>query len=91
MNAASFLANAAAVADPTRLRMLLRLSGGPLCVGQLAEVVGVTQPAASYHVGRMRQAGLVVTVRQGRRTLVRRIERRWATILAALSTDEALR
>jgi len=84
MDAVGFLQTAAAVADPTRLRMLIRLGGGPLSVGQLATVVDVTQPAASYHVAKMHSAGLVGVRRVGCRTVVRRIERRWASILAAL-------
>jgi DNA-binding transcriptional ArsR family regulator len=68
--------------------MLVALRSGPLCVGQLAAAVEITSSAASYHVMLMRQAGLVVVNRAGRRTLVRLIERRWAAILGALATAE---
>jgi DNA-binding transcriptional ArsR family regulator len=88
MTATTFLMTAAAVADPTRLRMLLRLGSGPLPVGQLGAIVGVTQPAASYHVRLMREAGLISVERRGRRTLVRRLERRWAAIVRALATAD---
>jgi hypothetical protein len=36
----------------------------------------------------MKAAGLVATERCGRRTLVRRIERRWAAIVGALTAAE---
>jgi DNA-binding transcriptional ArsR family regulator len=83
-----FLASAAAVADPTRWRMLVALRRGPLCVGQLAATVGVTSSATTYHLRLMRDAGLVATERAGRRTIVRRVARRWAAIVQALATAE---
>ena len=84
----AFLSLAAAVADPTRWRMLLRLGAGPMSVGQLAATVEVTQPTASYHVRRMHDVGLVLVHRAGRRTVVRRDERRWAAIQTAFATDD---
>lgn len=88
MTDADFIANAVAVADPTRLRMLLALDRRHLCVGQLAHTVGVSSSAVTYHLKLMSQAGLVATERRGRRTVVRRVERRWAAILEALATAE---
>ena len=82
-----FLACARVVADPTRLRMIFHLKS-PLCVGQLAQSVDITSSVASYHVRRMRDAGLVATHRRGNTTVVRRIERRWAAIFRALATAE---
>jgi DNA-binding transcriptional ArsR family regulator len=84
MDVIGILSAASAVGDPTRLRMLLRLSGGALSVGQLARAVDIAQPSASYHLRRLRQAELVFATRVGRRTIVRRNERRWGPILAAL-------
>jgi DNA-binding transcriptional ArsR family regulator len=88
MTAASFMAVAALVADPTRLRMLFHLDHGPRTVGQLAAGSGITPSSAGYHVRRMEEAGLVGVQHVGRRAFVRRIERRWATILRALATAE---
>jgi DNA-binding transcriptional ArsR family regulator len=87
MSPADFIACAAAVADPTRLRMIFHLDR-PLCVGQLAETVDITSSVARYHVRLMRNAGLVVTERRGSRTFVRRIEGRWGAIFRALATAE---
>jgi DNA-binding transcriptional ArsR family regulator len=88
MTDADFLVVARAAGDPTRLRMLCRLGEGPRSVGQLAASVGVTSSAVTYHLRLMRDAGLVRADRKGRRTVVRRVERRWQTILGALATDE---
>jgi ArsR family transcriptional regulator len=83
-----FIASAAAVADPTRWRMLVALNRGPLCVGELAAALGISSSATTYHVCLMGRAGLVYANRKGRRTLVRRVERRWAAIVQALATAE---
>lgn len=47
------------LADPIRLQILLLLQGQEMCVGQLAEVLGVNQPTVSYHLKRLHRAGLV--------------------------------
>ena len=76
----TLVTRASALGDPTRVRMLMQLSR-PLCVGQLARSAGVTSSVASYHVRLMRLAGLVVTERCGRTTVVRRIEPHWAAVV----------
>ena len=52
-----------AVADLTRLRVLQLLRGGELCVGDLVEILGVSQPSASRHLACLRKSGLVATRR----------------------------
>ncbi len=59
-----------ALADVNRLRMIRRLAGGPCTVGDLTETVGLSQPLVSWHISRLRSAGLVETSRNGRETLV---------------------
>jgi len=59
-----------ALADVNRLRMIQRLAGGPCTVGDLTETVGLSQPLVSWHVSRLRAAGLVQTSRNGRETVV---------------------
>jgi len=54
-----FVAQARAVSDPTRLRMLKLLEGGELCVCDIMEVMGIAQSTASKHLGVLRAAGLV--------------------------------
>lgn len=58
----------AALADPRRRAVLDRLRGGPLCVSDLVGGSGVSQPAISQHLARLRDAGLVRAERRGRRT-----------------------
>ena len=67
-----------ALADPTRLKLLKLLTDQPvlfcngncdgetfLCVGALANQLGVTQSAVSQHLRTLRQAGLVRGERRG--------------------------
>lgn len=86
MRALEFMMIASAVADPTRLRALFSLGDGPLTVGELASTVGVTQAAASRHVRRMVEAGLVTAERRGRCTIVRRREHRWALVESVIAS-----
>jgi DNA-binding transcriptional ArsR family regulator len=55
-----------ALADPTRLRMLQRLSAGDASVTELMRHVDLSQPLVSWHLRRLRLAGLVETRRSGR-------------------------
>lgn len=60
-----------ALAEPTRVRILRLLRGGPLCVGDLADVLGILQPNASRHLACLRRAGLVEDERRGGWTFYR--------------------
>jgi DNA-binding transcriptional ArsR family regulator len=57
----------AALADPTRLRLLGRLSAdGPLSITRLSEGTGVTRQAITRHLYALGDAGLVRNARRGR-------------------------
>jgi len=88
MNPTTLIAMAAAVGDPIRLLLLYVLGTGPKTIGQLVGPARVTQSSVSYHVRRLREAGLVRIERQGRCTVVRRNERTWQTMLGAFSQGE---
>lgn len=55
-----------AMAEPTRLRLLVMLAEyGEACVGVLAEALGTLQTNVSRHLAVLRAAGLVQARRQG--------------------------
>ena len=54
-----------ALGDPTRLRLLLALMGGEMCVGHLAQFLGASESAVSHHLRHLRQLALVRRRRQG--------------------------
>jgi len=56
----------AALADPTRRRILEHLSDGDLCVTDLARPYSMSLPAVSKHLRVLEKAGLVHRRRRGR-------------------------
>lgn len=58
-----------AMADPTRLRILQRLAERPGTVTELTSHVDLSQPLVSWHLRRLRAAGLIETHRQGREVI----------------------
>jgi ArsR family transcriptional regulator, arsenate/arsenite/antimonite-responsive transcriptional repressor len=58
-----------ALADVNRLRIVQRLGAGPATVSELIETVGLSQPLVSWHVSKLRDAGVVETRRAGREVL----------------------
>lgn len=48
-----------ALAEPSRLRIIELLHGGPLTVGEIADRLGLRQPQASKHLRVLLEAGLV--------------------------------
>ena len=55
----------AALADPTRLRVLALLRAMELSVGEIAQVLGQSQPRVSRHVKILAEAGLVERRKEG--------------------------
>ena len=54
-----------AMGEPMRIRILDRLRGEPLTVGDLAEALGTSQQNVSKHVGVLARAGLVAREKDG--------------------------
>jgi len=59
----------AAVAEPTRLRVLWQLAKGPMHVGALSDAVDIKMVNMSHHLGVMRQAGILDDAKDGRRVI----------------------
>ena len=59
------------LADVNRLRIIRRLAEAEASVAELVAQVGLSQPLVSWHIGRLRAAGLVTTKRIGRETVCR--------------------
>ena len=55
-----------AFADPTRIRIVILLGGGELCVCQIVYVLGMSQPKISRHLAILRDAGMVSDRKDGR-------------------------
>jgi DNA-binding transcriptional ArsR family regulator len=61
-----------ALADPTRRRIVERLTEGPASVSGLAELLGITLTAVKQHLIFLEEAGLVRTEKTGRVRTCRR-------------------
>src|ERR1700738_775430 len=59
------LAALRAVAEPTRLRLLILCSRGELTVSELAQILGQSQPRVSRHLKLLCDAGLLDRFREG--------------------------
>jgi len=55
-----------ALADGNRLRVLMALTGGELCVCQIVELLRLAPSTTSKHVSILRQARLVESRKEGR-------------------------
>ena len=62
-----------ALADPTRLSLLVRLAeaGSPATVSQLADGSGVDMSVVSRHLAVLREAGIIACTRQGKEVYCR--------------------
>jgi ArsR family transcriptional regulator len=56
----------AALADPTRLRLLNLMNGREVCVCYFVEVLKQSQPKISRHLAYLRKAGVVTARREGK-------------------------
>ena len=62
----AFLSIAKALSDENRVRALMMLSRGELCVCQLIEMLGLAPSTVSKHMSILRQARLVEARKQGK-------------------------
>lgn len=55
-----------ALSDETRLRILKLLERGELCVCDITAALDMVQPKVSFHLGVLKEAGLIKDRKQGR-------------------------
>ncbi len=61
----------ATLGDPTRIRIFWHLCHGEECVTGLSEMLGISSPAVSHHLLKLRECGLVGSRRVGREVYYR--------------------
>ncbi len=54
-----------ALNDPTRREILELLNKGDLTAGEIADKFDMTKPSISHHLDLLRQASLVISIREG--------------------------
>ena len=78
-----FISISKALADPNRVRILLVLREGELCVCQLTELFGLAPSTMSKHLAILYQARLVNTRKEGRRVYYSRAGKEAAAAVRA--------
>ena len=68
--------------DSTRVKILYALSRSELCVGDIAELLGMTQSAISHQLRILKQSKLVKGRREGKTVLYSLADNHVTTILA---------
>ena len=69
-----FMAIAKALADPSRVRLLLALEGRELCVCQLIALLSLAPSTVSKHLSILHQAGLIAARKSGKWIYYRQAE-----------------
>jgi ArsR family transcriptional regulator len=87
--AAEHAAAFAALGDPARLRLLSLIATAPageVCVCDLVEPIGKSQPTVSHHLKVLGEAGLVTSERRGRWAWYRAVPEQLDRLRAVLQT-----
>lgn len=86
--ASELAADLAVVADPVRLRlisMLVSADSGEVCVCEMVEPIGRSQPTISHHLKILADAGLIVGDKRGRWVWDRAVPERLARLRGVLA------
>lgn len=84
-----------ALGDPARLRLLAYMvaeGGADVCICDMPQVVGLSQPTVSHHMKRLVDAGLVTREQRGKWAYFTLVPDQFAAVrgLLALGDDQAL-
>ena len=74
------------IAHSHRLRMIQMLLGGTYTVGELAEACNIPPSSASEHLGKMRDRGLLIGNRKGRKIYYEIVEDGLQSIMDCIET-----
>lgn len=80
----------AALADPTRLDILLRVAPQQLTVGEIAREYDVSQPAITKQLNVLEGAGLIARERHGRNQIICPVPSAWGQVTAFMGRYERL-
>lgn len=71
---------------PERLAIVLLVADREMCVKELVEILGISQPKVSQHVGLMKELGVLSFRKEGTKVLYRLSNDRVKEILSILFT-----
>lgn len=73
------------LSDRNRLRILTALTRAETCVCDLIDALGLAQPLVSYHLGKLKKAGLVQSRREAQWTYYSLDPDAWSRLMDPLS------
>ena len=73
-----------AVADANRLKLLSCLTKGEVCVCDFVDVLGISQPAVSQHLRKLKEAGIITERKVGTWKNYRLVEEQTPLMLGVL-------
>lgn len=79
-----------AVADANRLKLLACLKKGEVCVCDFVDVLGISQPAVSQHLRKLKEAGIITERKVGTWKHYRLVENQTALMVGILEQIEPL-
>jgi ArsR family transcriptional regulator, arsenate/arsenite/antimonite-responsive transcriptional repressor len=85
-----FMAMTKALSDPNRVRILLALRRGELCVCQITELLNLATSTISKHLSILHQAGLILS-RKTERWVYYRLPDRFAPVAVREALDWVLK
>lgn len=80
----------AALAEPSRLRIVELLREGPLSVGEIVDRIGIRQPQASKHLRVLDQSGIVAFEARHRHRIYRLRHEQFAAVARWVDSFELL-
>lgn len=90
MDIDTLLAFYKALADRSRLEIVGLISRQPASVGELAEILDLTEPTVSHHLARLREAGLATVEQDGTTRRYRLDTKRLDDLSRVLLADESV-
>lgn len=79
-----------AFADANRLKLLACLKKGEVCVCDFVDVLGISQPAVSQHLRKLKEAGIITERKVGTWKHYRLVEDQTALMVGILEQIEPL-
>ena len=76
-------------ADESRLKILLALEMSDLCVYDLCNITGISQPAVSHHLGKLRDIGAVHVKKAGKQKIYGIADERIRNLIEFLMYSES--
>ena len=76
-----------ALASNARLRMVLLLAKGKLECQEILDQVDLSQPAISYHLGKLERAGILIKEKKGSRNCYR-LDKRINGLIEIISKED---